>query len=56
MAWRAIYNILGVAMLPLAGLYSRILQPFDLGFVALRNRVVMGAMHTGLEDAPRAAN
>jgi 2,4-dienoyl-CoA reductase (NADPH2) len=27
--------------------------PLDLGFVTLRNRVVMGSMHTGLEDAAR---
>jgi 2,4-dienoyl-CoA reductase (NADPH2) len=26
------------------------LSPFDLGFTTLRNRVVMGSMHTGLED------
>lgn len=25
-------------------------QPLDLGFTQLRNRVVMGSMHTGLED------
>lgn len=26
------------------------LQPLDLGFTTLRNRVLMGSMHTGLED------
>jgi 2,4-dienoyl-CoA reductase (NADPH2) len=26
------------------------LQPLDLGFTTLRNRVMMGSMHTGLED------
>ena len=26
-------------------------QPLDLGFTVLRNRVVMGSMHTGLEEA-----
>jgi 2,4-dienoyl-CoA reductase (NADPH2) len=31
-----------------------LLSPLDLGFTVLRNRVVMGSMHTGLED--RAAN
>nr|WP_306239300.1 NADPH-dependent 2,4-dienoyl-CoA reductase [Ornithinimicrobium cryptoxanthini] len=30
------------------------LEPLDLGFTELRNRVVMGSMHTGLED--RGAN
>jgi 2,4-dienoyl-CoA reductase (NADPH2) len=34
--------------------YARILEPLDLGFVKLRNRVVMGSMHTGLES-PRHA-
>ncbi|RZI44747.1 NADPH-dependent 2,4-dienoyl-CoA reductase [Herbaspirillum sp. HC18] len=30
--------------------YSRLLAPLDLGFTKLRNRVMMGSMHTGLED------
>lgn len=30
--------------------YSHLLQPLDLGFTQLKNRVVMGSMHTGLED------
>lgn len=30
--------------------YPHLLAPLDLGFVRLRNRVVMGSMHTGLED------
>ncbi|NNM53039.1 MAG: NADPH-dependent 2,4-dienoyl-CoA reductase [Pseudomonadales bacterium] len=30
--------------------YEHLLQPLDLGFTQLRNRVVMGSMHTGLED------
>ncbi|RBI76077.1 NADPH-dependent 2,4-dienoyl-CoA reductase [Roseovarius sp. TE539] len=30
--------------------YSHMLAPLDLGHVALRNRVVMGSMHTGLEE------
>jgi 2,4-dienoyl-CoA reductase (NADPH2) len=34
--------------------YPHLLSPLDLGFTTLRNRVVMGSMHTGLED--RAAN
>ena len=30
--------------------YSHLLAPLDLGFTRLRNRVIMGSMHTGLED------
>lgn len=30
--------------------YPHLLAPLDLGFTQLRNRVVMGSMHTGLED------
>ena len=30
--------------------YPHLLAPLDLGQVTLRNRVVMGSMHTGLED------
>ena len=30
--------------------YPIMLSPLDLGFTTLRNRVVMGSMHTGLED------
>ncbi|NDE86334.1 MAG: NADPH-dependent 2,4-dienoyl-CoA reductase, partial [Gammaproteobacteria bacterium] len=33
-----------------AGVYPNLLAPLDLGFTTLRNRVVMGSMHTGLED------
>jgi len=29
------------------------MAPLDLGFVTLRNRVLMGSMHTGLEDRAR---
>ena len=32
--------------------YPRLLAPLDLGFVTLKNRVLMGSMHTGLEEAP----
>lgn len=32
--------------------YSHLLKPLDLGFTQLKNRVLMGAMHTGLEDLP----
>ena len=30
--------------------YPNLLEPLDLGFTELRNRVLMGSMHTGLED------
>ncbi|MGH2906871.1 MAG: FAD-dependent oxidoreductase [Solirubrobacterales bacterium] len=30
--------------------YPHLLEPLDLGFTKLRNRVVMGSMHTKLED------
>ncbi len=30
--------------------YPNLLKPLDLGFTTLRNRVLMGSMHTGLED------
>ncbi|MGV9412461.1 FAD-dependent oxidoreductase [Nocardia sp. NPDC003693] len=30
--------------------YPHLFEPLDLGFTTLRNRVVMGSMHTGLED------
>ncbi|HJT92839.1 MAG TPA: NADPH-dependent 2,4-dienoyl-CoA reductase [Mycobacterium sp.] len=33
--------------------YPNLLSPLDLGFITLRNRVVMGSMHTGLEDRAR---
>jgi len=33
-----------------AGRYDRLLAPLDLGFTTLANRVLMGSMHTGLED------
>jgi len=33
--------------------YPHLLEPLDLGFVTLRNRVLMGSMHTGLEDRAR---
>ncbi len=31
--------------------YPRLLEPLDLGFTTLRNRVLMGSMHVGLEEA-----
>lgn len=30
--------------------YAHLLAPLDLGFTTLKNRVIMGSMHTGLED------
>lgn len=30
--------------------YTALLAPLDLGFTTLKNRVLMGSMHTGLED------
>ena len=32
--------------------YPRLLAPLDLGFTTLKNRVIMGSMHTMLEDIP----
>ncbi|WP_133479400.1 NADPH-dependent 2,4-dienoyl-CoA reductase [Cognatilysobacter segetis] len=33
--------------------YPHLFAPLDLGFCTLRNRVLMGSMHTGLEDHAR---
>ena len=33
--------------------YPHLLAPLDLGFTTLKNRVLMGSMHTGLEEAPK---
>ena len=35
---------------PVNSAYPHLLAPLDLGFTQLRNRVLMGSMHTGLED------
>jgi 2,4-dienoyl-CoA reductase (NADPH2) len=32
--------------------YPHLLRPLDLGFTSLKNRVLMGSMHVGLEEAP----
>ncbi len=32
--------------------YPKLLSPLDLGFTTLKNRVLMGSMHTGLEEMP----
>ncbi|MFC0445261.1 FAD-dependent oxidoreductase [Pseudidiomarina halophila] len=34
----------------MASAYPHLLSPLDLGFTQLRNRVLMGSMHTGLEE------
>lgn len=33
--------------------YPHLLQPLDLGFTSLKNRVIMGSMHLGLEEQPQ---
>ena len=35
--------------------YARLLSPLDLGRFEVRNRIVMGSMHVGLEDSPADA-
>ncbi|MBI2380996.1 MAG: NADPH-dependent 2,4-dienoyl-CoA reductase [Gammaproteobacteria bacterium] len=35
--------------------YPHLLAPLDLGFTTLKNRVLMGSMHTGLEEAKGGA-
>ncbi|MBL4706356.1 MAG: hypothetical protein JKY54_17645, partial [Flavobacteriales bacterium] len=30
--------------------YPNLFQPLDLGFTTLKNRTLMGSMHTGLEE------
>ena len=32
--------------------YPHLFKPLDLGFTTLKNRAIMGSMHTGLEEAP----
>ncbi len=34
----------------MANSYPNLLKPLDLGFTTLKNRVLMGSMHTGLEE------
>mgnify|MGYP003704901555 CR=1 FL=1 len=31
--------------------YPHLFSPLDLGFTKLKNRALMGSMHTGLEEA-----
>ena len=33
-------------------MYDKLLSPLDLGFTTLKNRVLMGSMHTMLEEVP----
>ncbi|MBF0412965.1 MAG: FAD-dependent oxidoreductase [Desulfamplus sp.] len=33
--------------------YPDIFKPLDLGFTTIKNRILMGSMHTGLEEAPQ---
>lgn len=33
--------------------FPHLLAPLDLGFTTLKNRVLMGSMHTGLEDSSK---
>ena len=36
--------------------YPNLLKPLDLGFTTLKNRVIMGSMHTGLEEEKDGLN
>eukprot|EP01155_Anaeramoeba_flamelloides_P036613 Anaeramoba_flamelloidesc25819_g1_i2.p2 GENE.c25819_g1_i2~~c25819_g1_i2.p2 ORF type:complete len:114 (-),score=13.99 c25819_g1_i2:20-361(-) len=36
-----------------ANRYPNLLAPLDLGFTTLKNRVLMGSMHTNLEEIPQ---
>ena len=35
--------------------FPKMMEPLDLGFTTLRNRTLMGSMHTGLEEAENGA-
>ncbi|MEQ5186873.1 hypothetical protein ABN222_20415, partial [Providencia alcalifaciens] len=35
--------------------YPHLFSPLDLGFTVLKNRILMGSMHTGLEENPNDA-
>ncbi len=39
----------------MSAVYPHLLAPLDLGFTTLKNRVLMGSMHTGLEEAEGGA-
>ena len=32
--------------------FSKLFEPLDLGFTTLKNRILMGSLHTGLEEHP----
>ncbi|MCF6326724.1 MAG: FAD-dependent oxidoreductase [Devosiaceae bacterium] len=34
--------------------YTKMFAPMDLGFTSLKNRVIMGSMHTGLEEVDKS--
>ena len=34
-------------------MYPSLFQPIRVGHLALKNRILMGSMHTGLEDQPQ---
>ncbi len=36
--------------------YAKMFSPLDLGFTSLKNRVIMGSMHTGLEEADKSGD
>jgi 2,4-dienoyl-CoA reductase (NADPH2) len=44
------HSLIATSMTDTASTHPHLLQPLNLGFTTLRNRVVMGSMHTGLED------
>jgi 2,4-dienoyl-CoA reductase (NADPH2) len=44
---------MGASQSTAASPYPHLLEPLDLGFTTLPNRVLMGSMHTGLEDSRR---
>jgi len=33
--------------------FPNLFKPLDLGFTQLKNRILMGSMHTGLEEAKK---
>lgn len=43
-------------MTPHATAYPSLFTPLDLGFTRLKNRFLMGSMHTGLEERPDGAS
>ena len=49
---RAAIAELAIARNAMTTPYPHLLAPLDLGFTTLANRVLMGSMHTGLEEAP----